>query len=127
MQDAINAVTRSTLVEGKTALHNAAFNGNSGVVVLLLDRLRDLLLRDGSVDMIEGAAGGGGVCNSFKLFVSFVGRLPCFILTPRAVQAPTMTIRNDAHNGVPFRGDIRPIEMNHSENLHSRSKPRPLL
>lgn len=46
VEDATNAVTRTTAVEGKTALHNAAFNGNSGVVVLLLDRLRDLLLRD---------------------------------------------------------------------------------
>lgn len=45
MEDAIRAVTRTTAVEGKTALHNAALNGNSGVVVLLLDRLRDLLLR----------------------------------------------------------------------------------
>lgn len=50
MQDAIDAVTKRTVVEGKTALHNAAFNGNSKVVVLLLDRLRDLLLTDRLVD-----------------------------------------------------------------------------
>ncbi|CAM9329462.1 unnamed protein product, partial [Hapterophycus canaliculatus] len=43
----MSAVTRSTVAEGKTALHNAAFNGNSGVVLLLLDRLRDLLLTVG--------------------------------------------------------------------------------
>lgn len=50
MQDAIDAVTKRTKVEGKTALHNAAFNGNSKVVMLLLDRLRDLLLTNRFVD-----------------------------------------------------------------------------
>lgn len=58
VQDAINAVTKSTVVENKTALHNAAFNGNSKVVVLLLDRLRDLLLTDRLVD----SSTGEGVC-----------------------------------------------------------------
>lgn len=53
VEDAIDAVTRTTAVEGKTALHNAAFNGNSGVVVLLLDRLRDLLLRDRLVNSLR--------------------------------------------------------------------------
>lgn len=63
MHDAIDAVTKSTVVEGKTALHNAAFNGNSKVVVLLLDRLRDLLLTDRFVDSStgEGAVGKGNV------------------------------------------------------------------
>ena len=56
-EDAINAVTRTTVVEGKTALHNAAFNGNSGVVVLLLDRLRDLLLKRRLVDMRQTGSG----------------------------------------------------------------------
>ncbi|CAM9420486.1 unnamed protein product [Ectocarpus fasciculatus] len=71
MQDAINAVTRSTVVEGKTALHNAAFNGNSGVVVLLLDRLRDLLLRDGFAKprQVDGAGPGLGWFHPFRDFV----------------------------------------------------------
>ena len=46
VDDAINDVTRATLLEGKTALHHAAFNGNSAILVLFLDRLRDLLLRN---------------------------------------------------------------------------------
>lgn len=54
MEDAIKAVTRTTAVEGKTALHHAAFNGNSGVVVLLLDRLRELLLGDRLVNPARG-------------------------------------------------------------------------
>ncbi len=63
-------MTRTTAVEGKTALHNAAFNGNSGVVVLLLDRLRDLLLRRRLVDpSADGREGGrqsenGGVATA---------------------------------------------------------------
>lgn len=44
LDSAIGAIVASTRSEGKTALHNAAFNGNSGIVMLLLDRLRDLLL-----------------------------------------------------------------------------------
>lgn len=62
MGDAITAVTRTTAVEGKTALHNAAFNGNSGVVVLLLDRLRDLLLRTRYVGSAEKCS--RGVCRN---------------------------------------------------------------
>ncbi|CAN0406403.1 unnamed protein product, partial [Ectocarpus sp. 12 AP-2014] len=73
MQDAISTVTRSTLVEGKTALHNAAFNGNSGVVVLLLDRLRDLLLRDGFAKSRQ-ADGAGPDLGWFHPFRDFVRR-----------------------------------------------------
>lgn len=39
-------LARATVKEGRTALHHAAASGNSEVVVLLLDRLRDSLLRD---------------------------------------------------------------------------------
>lgn len=42
----IGDLTRVSLKEGRTALHYAAFNGNAGVVMLLLDRLRDTLLKD---------------------------------------------------------------------------------
>lgn len=59
MEDAIDAVTKSTVIEGKTALHNAAFNGSSKVVVLLLDRLRDLLLTHRLVDVSTGEGGVG--------------------------------------------------------------------
>lgn len=41
-----NALTRISVKEERTALHYAAFNGNIGFVVLLLDRLRDALLKD---------------------------------------------------------------------------------
>lgn len=46
VDDAVNDVTRATNLEGKTALHHAAFNGNPSIVVLFLDRLRNLLLRN---------------------------------------------------------------------------------
>lgn len=42
----VPAITRVTRKESKTALHSAAINGNAGVVLLLLDRVRDVLLRD---------------------------------------------------------------------------------
>lgn len=46
----VAALTRVTRKESKTALHNAALNGNTGVVLLLLDRVRDMLLRDRCVE-----------------------------------------------------------------------------
>lgn len=46
----VAALTRVTRKESKSALHYAAVNGNTGVVLLLLDRVRDTLLRDRFVE-----------------------------------------------------------------------------